>query len=198
MIKAFFSSSLSLFPLFYWQLRLFFIFCCLFVPPVVPHDCLWLNRNYQTIMSLSSCLFTHTHTHTHTHTCTCTHARFWSYIQPGLKKICTSVRHRFMYLTTHFAAVSKRNVHWVVLKHVLEICPTPDPTLNLPDSVNKCKTDIKTYLLMQLFHFNFLELLCRTVITQDSNLSTSLYSVSYRTYLLSMKTHKYEARYVQC
>ncbi len=26
---------------------------------------------------------------------------------------------------------------------MLEICPTPNPTLNLPDSVNKCKTDIK-------------------------------------------------------
>ncbi len=26
---------------------------------------------------------------------------------------------------------------------MLEICPTPNPTLNLPDSVDKCKTDIK-------------------------------------------------------
>ncbi len=34
---------------------------------------------------------------------------------------------------------------------VLEICLTPNPTLNLPDSVNKCKTDIKTYLLMQFW-----------------------------------------------
>ncbi len=60
---------------------------------------------------------------------------------------------------------------------MLEICPTPNPTLNLPDSVNKCKTDIKTCLLMQPCHFNFLicrfELFCRTVITQDSNLSSS-------------------------
>ncbi len=32
---------------------------------------------------------------------------------------------------------------------VLEICPTSNLTLNLPDSVDKCKTDIKTYLLMQ-------------------------------------------------
>ncbi len=24
---------------------------------------------------------------------------------------------------------------------MLEICPTPNPTLNLPDSVNKCKTE---------------------------------------------------------
>ncbi len=113
--------------------------------------------------------------------------------QPGLIKICTSVRHRFAYLTARFTAVSKRNVHWVALKHRLNTwtlthfyyidigtnccvfitllqkriaavqnsnirglslkvnalsCPTPIPSLNLPDSVNKCKTDIKTYLLM--------------------------------------------------
>ncbi len=30
-----------------------------------------------------------------------------------------SVRHRFTYLTARFAAVSKRNVHWVALKHRL-------------------------------------------------------------------------------
>ncbi len=60
---------------------------------------------------------------------------------------------------------------------VLEIFLKPNPTLNLPDSVNKYKTDIKTYLLMQQYHFYFLicrfELLCRTVITQDSNRSSS-------------------------
>ncbi len=129
-----------------------------------------------------------------------------------------------MYLTARFAAVSNRNVHWVAIKHglnmwtlarfyyvdigtyccvfitllyvriaaefkypgtviknvcsiVLEICPTPNPTLNLPDSVNKCKTDIKMFLLMQPCYFNFLvcrfELLCRTVITRDSNQSSS-------------------------
>ncbi len=31
---------------------------------------------------------------------------------------------------------------------MLEICPTTNPTLNLPDSVDKCKTDIKTHLLL--------------------------------------------------
>ncbi len=60
---------------------------------------------------------------------------------------------------------------------LLEICPTPNPTLNLPDCVNKCKTDIKMYLLMQPCHFIFLicrfELLCWPVITQDSNRSSS-------------------------
>ncbi len=54
---------------------------------------------------------------------------------------------------------------------VLEKCATPNPTLNLPDSVRKCKTDIQTCLLMQPCHFNFLiyrfELLCRTVITRS-------------------------------
>ncbi len=59
---------------------------------------------------------------------------------------------------------------------MLEIWPTPNQTLNLPDSVNKYKTDIKTFLLMQLCHFNFLicrlELLYWTVITQDSNRSS--------------------------
>ncbi len=136
-----------------------------------------------------------------------------------------SVQHRFTYLTARFAAVSKRDVHWVALKHrlnmwtlarfyyvyryillcfyyvatgtycgssefkypgsvpktlctiVLEICPTSIPTLNLPDSVNKCKTDIKTYLLMQPCHFNFLicrfDLLFWTVITRDTNRSSS-------------------------
>ncbi len=116
-----------------------------------------------------------------------------------------SVRHRFTYLTARFAAVSKRNVHWVALKHRLNTwtlahfyysryryillcfyrcyrnciaavqnsnirglslkvnalsCPTPNPTLNLPDSVNKCKTDIKTYLLMQPvpFHLPYMQI----------------------------------------
>ncbi len=129
-----------------------------------------------------------------------------------------------MYLTARFAAVSKRNVHWVALNHRLNtwtlacfyyvdigtyccVCitllqkriaavqnsniwglslkvnallfPTSNPTLNLPDSVNKCKTDIKTYLLMQTCHFNFLicrfKLLLRAVInvTRDSNRSSS-------------------------
>ncbi len=135
-----------------------------------------------------------------------------------------SVRHRFTYLTARFAAVSKRNVHWVALKHrlntwtlarfylldigtyccvllccyrnvllrfriqiygsvskklcsIVEICPTPNPTLNLLDSVNKCKTDIKTYFLVQPCHFNFLicrfDLLCWTAFKWDSKRSSS-------------------------
>ncbi len=31
----------------------------------------------------------------------------------------------------------------------MEISPTPDPNLNLPDSVNKCKTAVKTHSLIQ-------------------------------------------------
>ncbi len=37
---------------------------------------------------------------------------------------------------------------------LLEICTTPNPTLNLSDSVDKCKTDIKTHLLMQPCYLN--------------------------------------------
>ncbi len=60
---------------------------------------------------------------------------------------------------------------------MLKICPTPILTLNLPDSVNKCKTDIQTHLLMQPCYLNFLicrfELFCQTVVTRDSNQSSS-------------------------
>ncbi len=31
---------------------------------------------------------------------------------------------------------------------MLEMCPTPNPTLKLPNTVKKCKDDIKTYLLL--------------------------------------------------
>ncbi len=150
--------------------------------------------------------------------------------------------HHFTYLTARFTAVTKRNVHWVALKHrlntwtlahfyyidigtyccifmkllqkrnaassefiypgsvpknecsiVLEIYPTPNPSLNLPDSVNKCQTNLKTYLLMQPCHFNFLicrfELFCRTLITRDSNRSsTSLKYVSILRELLNKLT----------
>ncbi len=143
------------------------------------------------------------------------------------------MRQRFMYLTARFAEVSKRNVHWVALKHRLNMwtlahfyyvdigtyccvfitllqkriaavqnsnirglslkanalsCPTPNPTLNLSDSVNKCTTDMKTYLLMQPLH---------GIRTRAPRLqSTSPYSVSYRTNLPFMKTHRYEAGHV--
>ncbi len=60
---------------------------------------------------------------------------------------------------------------------MLEIFPTPNPTQNLPNSVDKCKTEIKTFLLMQPCYLNFLicrlELFCRTVVARDSNRSSS-------------------------
>ncbi len=79
--------------------------------------------------------------------------------------------------------------------------PKPIPT------VFKCKTDIKIIFVDATMPFNFLicrfELLCRIVITRDSNQSSRLlnmssYSVSYQTNLLFMKTHRYEAGYVRC
>ncbi len=56
----------------------------------------------------------------------------------------------------------------VQTSNVLEnnIAPTPNPTLNLPNSVNK--SDIKMHLLMQLCYFNFIihgfELFNQTVV----------------------------------
>ncbi len=41
---------------------------------------------------------------------------------------------------------------------MLEICPTLNPTINLPDSVDKCKTDIKTYLLMQPCYLKYMQI----------------------------------------
>ncbi len=101
-------------------------------------------------------------------------------------------RFRFQYL----GAVAKN-----VCSIVLEICPTPNPK----DSVEKCNIYIKMHVLMQPCCLNFL--ICRfcwSMITRDSNRSssplcsnTSLYSVSYRTNLLSMKIHRHEAGYVR-
>ncbi len=163
-----------------------------------------------------------------------------------------SVRHRFTYPTAHFTAVSKRNVHWVALKHRLNTwtlarfyyldigtyccvfltllqkliaavqnsnirslslkcnalsCPIPNSNLILPDSVNKCKTDIK--------HICWYNRAISTSLYADLNcsikpwshrsrtgapplLNTSPYSESYRTNLPSVKTHRYEAGYVWC
>ncbi len=41
-------------------------------------------------------------------------------VPPLYTYLCAlSVRHRFTYLTVHFAAISKRNVYWLALKHRL-------------------------------------------------------------------------------
>ncbi len=45
---------------------------------------------------------------------------------------------------------------WVPRSRVQDLCPTPNPNLNLPDSVTKCKSNIKTYSLMQPWYFIFL------------------------------------------
>ncbi len=79
--------------------------------------------------------------------------------------------------TETYCGGSEFNIRGLSLKVNALSCPTPNPTLNLPDSVNKCKTDIKTYLLMQPCYINFFicrfELLCQTVITRDSNRNSS-------------------------
>ncbi len=60
-------------------------------------------------------------------------------------------------LQARIATFHNSNIRGLSLKVKALSCPTPNPTLNLPDSVNKCKTDIKTYLLMQPYHFCFLK-----------------------------------------
>ncbi len=105
-------------------------------------------------------------------------------------------------LQKRIAAVQNSNIRGLSLKVNALLFPTSNPTLNLPDSVNKRKTDIKMYLLMQTCHFNFL--ICRFKLLYEPwltlhgiqtgaprLLSTSPYSVSNQTNLLSMKTHRY-------
>ncbi len=103
------------------------------------------------------------------------------YVNPGTFLLC-----RYRYILLCF--VQNSNIRGLSLKVNALSLPTPNPTLNLPDSVNKCKTDMKMYLLMQPCHLNFLicrfELLCRAVITRDSNRSSlppKYISVSNRT-----------------
>ncbi len=74
------------------------------------------------------------------------------------------------------------------------IYSTPSPTLNLPDSANECKSDIKTHLLLQPCHFNFLlhgfERFRWTVVLHHSYLTSAMpYYISYRANLLNLKTH---------
>ncbi len=63
-------------------------------------------------------------------------------------------------LQVRIAMVHNSNIGGVSLKVNAVSCwkypYTPNPTLNLPDSVNKCKSYIKMYLLMQPCYFNFL------------------------------------------
>ncbi len=89
----------------------------------------------------------------------------------------------------------------------LEICPTPKPTLDLPDGVNKCKTDIKhiCWCNRAISTSLYVDLNCfvepwlhRIRTGAPPLLSTSPYSVSYWTNLPSIKTHRYEAGYMRC
>ncbi len=77
----------------------------------------------------------------------------------------------------------------------------PNPSLNLADSVHKCKTDMKTYLLTHLCHYDSLinrfDLLYRTVFTQDSIRRSSPPKLPNKL-TVSMKTHRYESEYVRC
>ncbi len=91
--------------------------------------------------------------------------------------------HCFRYVLRRFRIQIFRDIFTVaknVCSIVLEICHTPNPTLNLPDSVGKCKTDLKTHVLMQSCYLNFLtcrfELFCRTI-ARDSK--RSFYLLKY-------------------
>ncbi len=131
--------------------------------------------------------------------------------QPGLTKICfkekclpsgaktqvkymnagTFLLHRYRYIllcfydvaTETYAAVQNSNIRGLSLKVKALSLPYTKPNPNMPDSVNKCKTDAKMYLLMHLCYFNFLicrfELFCQTLITQDSNRIQSSSSAKY-------------------
>ncbi len=48
---------------------------------------------------------------------------------------------------------------------MLEICPTPNPTLNLPDSVNKYKTDKKNLFVDATVPFQLLYMQIWTVLS---------------------------------
>ncbi len=48
-------------------------------------------------------------------------------------------------LQKRIAAVQNSNIRGLSLKVNALSCPIPNPTLNLPDSVSKCKIDVKTY-----------------------------------------------------
>ncbi len=102
------------------------------------------------------------------------------YVNRGAFLLC---RYRYILLGFYYVATetycggSELKYQGLYLKVNALSCSTPNPTLNQPDSVNKYKTDIKTYLLMQSYHFSVLicrfELLCRTVTTRDLKRSSS-------------------------
>ncbi len=95
-------------------------------------------------------------------------------------------------LQKRIAAVQNSNIQDLSLKVKLMLYHALHQTQ--PDSVNKCKTDVKTYLLMQPCHFNLLvcrfEVLCRTLITQDSYRSSSPPKYIFRTPWATEQTYR--------
>ncbi len=131
------------------------------------------------------------------------------YVNPGTYLLfwCRHVLLCFYYVASGtYCGSSEFKYSGTVTKNecaiMLEICPTSNPPLNLPDSVNKCKTDIKRYLLMQPCYLNFFicrfELLCRNIVTRDSNRSSSLREYISVLRALPNKPTVYENPYVWC
>ncbi len=67
-----------------------------------------------------------------------------------------SVRHFITLLEVRIAADQNSNIRGLSLKVNAPSSCKYVLHLNLPDSVNKCKTNIKTYLLTQPCPFNFI------------------------------------------
>ncbi len=120
------------------------------------------------------------------------------YVNPGTFLLC-----RYRYILLYF--VQNWNIRGLSLKVNALSCPTPNPNLNLPIVLTNakliwtcicwCKRAISTSLYADLNYFVLPWLHEPELLASKVRL---LYSVIYRTNLLSMKTHRYEAGYVQC
>lgn len=83
----------------------------------------------------------------------------------------------FCYISSGFAMVQNLNVQEVSLNVNALSCwkinnPYTNPTLNLPDNFNKCRSDIKTYFsdatVLFIFIIHRFEVFRRTIISQES------------------------------
>ncbi len=103
-------------------------------------------------------------------------------------------------LQVHIAMVQNSNIRGLSLKaNALSCRTTPNPTLNLPHSVNKCTTDITTYFFAISSSFADLNCFVEPCFHRIQTAAPRLLSTSpYRTNLPSIKTHRYEAGYVRC
>ncbi len=79
---------------------------------------------------------------------------------------------------------------------MLEISPTPNPTLNLPDSVNKYKSDICWCNRADFTSLCGFELFCRSVVSQGSYQSSS--SLKCNTLLLQSKPKLQKCTFSNC